>query len=335
MAKGICVAGNMIVDIIYPTDGWAGQGKLTNICGDPEYSTGGLANNVLMDMAHLDSDLPLTAIGIVGDDKEGDMMLKKFAGFKNIDQSRIARTGISSFTLVMHDVKSNQRSFFIYRGSGSLFDESYIDWDNLDCDLIHAGYILLNDALDAPDEEYGTKLARLLHDAKARGIKTSTDVVTENSDRAARLAPYAMKYLDYFIINEMEAQQITGITLVDENGPIRENIFAALDKMHDMGVSTWSVIHCPQGGYGRDENGNHFALPSLKLPDGFIKGSVGAGDAFCAGVLYAAYKGWNMEEALKLGICTAASSLSEAGSTEGVKTVSEVMSLYAQYPGSF
>ena len=43
-------------------------------------------------------------------------------------------------------------------------------------DIFHIGYILLLPALDQPDEEYGTKMARLLHRAQKAGLKTSIDV---------------------------------------------------------------------------------------------------------------------------------------------------------------
>ena len=41
--------------------------------------------------------------------------------------------------------------------SVAAFVESDIDWDTLDVDLLHIGYILLLDALDEPDSIYGTK----------------------------------------------------------------------------------------------------------------------------------------------------------------------------------
>ena len=31
MRKGICIAGNMIVDITYPIEGWPNQGELVHI----------------------------------------------------------------------------------------------------------------------------------------------------------------------------------------------------------------------------------------------------------------------------------------------------------------
>ena len=106
---------------------------------------------------------------------------------------------------------------------------------------------------------------------------------------------------------------------------------AALKKIKELGVSTWAVIHCPQGGYGLDENNNYIEVPGLKLPEGYIKGSVGAGDAFCSGVLYAAWKGMDLRHGLELGTAAAACSLSQPGATEGMRSAEETMSLYRKF----
>ena len=133
-------------------------------------------------------------------------------------------------------------------------------------------------------------------------------------------------------IQAVEAQQTTGVQLRDENGVLHmENMEHALRRLKTLGVSDWAVIHCPEMGCGIDENENYFALPSLKLPQGWIKGTVGAGDAFCAGVLYAAEMDLSLDHALKLGACTAAASLREISASDGVKTVNEVLQYYDLY----
>ena len=163
-------------------------------------------------------------------------------------------------------------------------------------------------------------------------MKTSIDVVSESGDRFKRLVSPALRYTDYCVINELEAQQTTGVLLRDESGKLHvENMKQALTKMRELGVSTWAVIHCPEIGCGMDQDGNYYEEKSLKLPKGYIQGTVGAGDAFCAGVLYAAETGKTLPEALRIGACSAAASLSAVSASDGVKTAAEVMELYNLY----
>lgn len=332
MKKGICCAGNMIVDITYPIETWPKQNELTHILDGIQNSTGGAVCNTITDLARLDPTMHLVASGFAGHDAEGDFILEEMGRYPNIDLSMVRRDGRTSFTAVMSNCQTKERTFFQHAGANAGYGEEHIDWDKLDVNIFHIGYILLLPHLDAPDPEYGTKMARLLHRAQKAGMKTSIDVVSESGDRFKKLVTPALKYTDYCVINELETQQTTGILLRDDDGKLHtENLQAALQALKDLGVARWAVIHCPELGAGMDEAGSFFLQPSLKLPKGYIKGTVGAGDAFCAGVLYAAETGKSLPDALKLGACTAAASLSEVSASDGVKTANEVLKLYDLY----
>ena len=332
MRKGICCAGNIIVDITYPIATWPKQNELTHITEGITNSTGGSVCNTITDLARLDPEMHLVASGFAGHDAEGDFVLAEMGKYKNIDLSQVKRDGRTSFTAVMSNNQTKERTFFQHAGANAYYGEDDIDWDNLDVNIFHIGYILLLPNLDQPDAEYGTKMARLLHKAQSKGMKTSIDVVSESGDRFCKLVPPALKYTDYCVINELEAQETTGVLLRDEDGKLHtENMPKALQKMKEMGVSTWAVIHCPEIGCGIDENGQYHECKSLTLPKGYIKGTVGAGDAFCAGILYSAEKQLTMPEALKIGACAAAASLSEVSASDGVKTAAEVLKLAELY----
>ena len=319
--KGICCAGNIIVDISYPIEKYPRAGELTHISEGIGRSTGGSVCNTITDLARLSPKMRLTASGIVGEDSEGDFVMEELGRYPNIDCSPIRREGRTSFTAVMNDLASHERTFFQYAGANAVYGEEHIDWDGLDADIFHIGYILLLPHLDEPDAEYGTKMARLLHAAQQHGFKTSIDVVTETGERFA-----------HFVINELEAQQTTGVCLRDEDGTLRrENLPEALRRLRELGVSRWAVIHCPELGCGMAEDGQYVEFPSLRLPAGYIKGTVGAGDAFCAGVLCAAEQGQTLRQALKLGACAAAASLSHPSASEGVGTEEEVLALCGRY----
>ncbi|VBB04937.1 carbohydrate kinase pfkb [Lucifera butyrica] len=329
MRKGIAVAGNMVVDTIYPIEHYPKSGDLTSIEDNITKATGGAVCNVIIDLAKLDETLPLTALGVIGNDDNGRFIEENLSNYKHIDLSQIAHDGTTSFTVVMSDKTSKQRTFFHYRGANANFAEKHIDLDHLDIDLLHIGYILLLDELDKPDKEYGTKMARLLASAQRRGIKTSIDVVSGSEEFFKTIVPPSLKHTNYCIINEIEAERTTGITLRDGSGMIDENIALALTALKNMGVLEWVVIHAPEGGYGLNcQTGEIVLKQSLCLPEGYIKGANGAGDAFCSGVLYGAYFEKSLSEAIEVGIACAACSLSEPGASEGMRNYGEVMQLY-------
>ncbi|MCI8526525.1 MAG: carbohydrate kinase family protein [Oscillospiraceae bacterium] len=330
--KGICCAGNMLVDITYPIVTYPKQNELTHITEGIQNSPGGSVCNTITDLAKLDPSMHLMASGFAGHDAEGDFLMETLGKYPNIDLSIVKRTGRTSFTAVMSNNQTKERTFFVHAGANAYYGEDDIAWDKLDVDIFHIGYILLLPHLDEEDPEYGTRMARLLHRAQKQGLRTSIDVVSETGDRFRRLVTPALKYTDYCIINELETQQTTGITLRDDDGTLHpENMKAALEKLFALGVSTWAVIHCPEIGCGMDADGNYCEMKSLRLPKGYIQGTVGAGDAFCAGVLYAAETGRSMDEALKLGNCAAAASLSAVSASDGVKSAEEVLKLYDLY----
>ncbi len=329
MKKGIAVAGNMLVDTIYPIDHYPKIGELANIGSNITKVTGGAVCNVAINLAKLDKDLPLTALGVIGLDENGRYIKECLSNYRNIDLSQISQEDITSFTAVMSDINAKQRTFFHFRGANAKFSEKHIDWNSLNVELLHIGYILLLDELDKPDDEFGTKMARLLASAKSKGIKTSIDMVSATEDRFKTIVPPALKFTDYCIINEMEAASTTGIPLRDNEKILEENIPLALSTIKDMGVSQWAVIHAPEGGYGLDcTSGEIIKIKSLSLPDGYIKGTNGAGDAFCSGVLYGAYSEMSLAESIELAIGCAACSLSEPGATEGMRSYEEVLTLY-------
>ena len=330
MKSKIFVAGNILIDFLYPITGYPQPGHLTTIEDNISKAVGGLVCNVGIDLKRLMPDSDVYALGIVGNDDSGDYALETMAS-EGMDVSMVSREGATSFTAVMSDTITRERTFFQYRGANAKFSEDSIDFDKID-GLLHIGYILLLDALDEEDPEYGTKMARLLAHAQAKGIRTSIDVVSESGERFARLVTPALKYTDYCIINEIEAGRTVGIPLRDENGTlIAENIKPVLRALFDCGVGKWAVIHTPEGGFGMDKDGNFASCGSVNLPDGWIKGTVGAGDAFCAGILSAVTMELSLPEALRLGGCAAASSLAAPGATESVSAVADVLAIGETY----
>jgi sugar/nucleoside kinase (ribokinase family) len=219
---------------------------------------------------------------------------------------------------------TGERTFFNMHGADSMLKPSDVNLASLNCDILHFGYILLLDGMDESDSEYGTKAARLLAEAQKAGIKTSIDVVSEQSERFARIVRPALKYCDYAIVNEVEGSLATGAD--------KSDIRAICEGLLSLGVRERVAVHCPEVGATMSREGDFTQVPSLSLPQGWIRGSVGAGDAFCAGMLYAIMKGLSPEESLRLASCTAACNLSAPDSISGAKSLAETMALDSQFP---
>ena len=171
-------------------------------------------------------------------------------------------------------------------------------------------------------------MSAFLEKARSLGIKTSVDMVSESSGNFHRVAASALKHCDYAIINEVEAGEIVGILPRDKQGKlIEDNVKTIMERLLDMGVKEKVVVHCPEKGFCLNKDGKFVSVPSVKLPKGFIKGSVGAGDAFCAGALYGIYHGYDDGEMLTFANAVAVGCLSAPDSISGVKSKEDLISL--------
>jgi len=325
---GITAGGNWIVDRIKTVDHLPERGMLASILGESR-STGGGPANVLADLARLGCDFPLAGVGIVGDDENGRLIVETFRGL-GVDTAHIAATGEAptAYTDVMNEEGTGDRSFFHHRGANALFEPDSIPAGDLTCRIFHLAYLLLLNSMDTPDDEFGTRAARALHDLQQQGIKTSVDVVSEDSDRFATLVPPALKYVDYLILNEIEATRAVGRKARTEDGRLDGRaVVDAVEDLYGFGDMALAAVHMPEGVYLRDRTGHRQCRGSLALPEGSIRSTVGAGDGFCAGMLYALHEGWDYAEAAHLGTCAAAAVLAADGATDGMMPLNDVLAL--------
>lgn len=329
---GLMAGGNWIIDQVKIIDVYPQPEHLSNIRGQSQ-GTGGAPYNVLVDLAKSGAPFPLFAAGLVGKDLLGEQILRTCKRHK-IDTAHLKPTpkAPTSFTDVMTEQPSGRRTFFHARGANALWKGDDLDFKRIKARIFHLGYILLLDALDQPDPKFVTKAARLLAAAQEAGIKTSVDVVSEDSDRFAKLVNPALKHVDYCILNEIEAGKTTGFKVRSPGGQLDTVALKhAAGALLQQGVRELVVIHFPEGAFARTRKGEDFWQSSLKLPPNYIAGTTGAGDAFCAGVLYGVHENWPLQQCLLTGVCMAAACLSDATCTEGVKALPSSLNLSRKY----
>lgn len=330
--SGLLAGGNWIMDQVKMIDVYPQPEQLANIRSQSQ-GTGGAPFNVLVDLARSGTPFPLYAAGLVGRDTLGKEILEICRHYK-IDVRHLGATpkAPTSYTDVMTELGSGRRTFFHARGANALWDGADLDFQKLNVRIFHLGYLLLLDALDKPDARLGTQAARLLARAQAAGVRTSVDVVSEDSDRFARIVNPALKHVDYCILNEIEAGKTTGFKIRLPDGKLDTVALRhAAGALLQQGVRELVVVHFPEGAFARTRKGDDFWQPALKLPPKYIAGTAGAGDAFCAGVLYGLHESWDLQRCLLTGVCIAAASLADATCTTGVKSLNTSLALARKF----
>src|SRR5437016_1851365 len=330
--RGLLAGGNWIVDQVKLIDVYPKPEQLGNIRGQSQ-GTGGAPYNVLIDLAKLGAPFPLSGAGLVGKDSLGRLILddcrQHRIGVRHLGATPHAPT---SYTDVMTEQSGGRRTFFHARGANALWRGADLDFEKTRPRMFHLGYLLLLDALDQPDGKYGTRAARLLASAQASGIKTSVDVVSEDSDRFAKIVSPALRNVEYCILNEIEAGKTTGFKIRGAAGALDTvAVRHAAGALLQQGVRDLVVIHFPEGAFARTRRGEDVWQSSLKLPPKYIAGTAGAGDAFCAGVLLGLHEGWELQRCLLTGVCIAGASLSDPTCTAGVKSLSGSMGLAKKF----
>lgn len=333
--NGIVCAGNWILDQVKMIDAWPKKGELSNIILENR-GPGGSPFNILVDYAHIGVDFPTWGMGCIGDDILGktiiDICLKEKI---NTDYLSIIPNTSTSYTDVMTLEKTGERTFFHCRGANAKFSPAHVNLETLKIlnpKIFHLGYLLLLDQMDSKNHDGQIAAANMLQNIQSLGVQTSIDVVTEASDRFQDVIKPCLPFVDHLIINEIEASNITHLMIRNEDGSFSQEIAQVVaNKLLAMGVNKTVVIHLPEGALWAEKNGQCFFQASLKLPKNYIVGSVGAGDAFCAGVLWGLHANWPAKQTLKKASGIAAACLSAANTTDGVSSNESIEKIIQEF----
>jgi sugar/nucleoside kinase (ribokinase family) len=325
--RGILAGGNWIVDQLKTIDQFPQQDALANIQNE-SVGNGGSAFNVLVDLARLGVDFPLGGVGLTGDDAAGRWIRERCAAH-GIDTSRlrVSAEAPTSYTDVMTVRSTGRRTFFHRRGANACLDAGHFAFADVTARIFHLGYLLLLDCLDAPDAEFGTVAARVFDQATRAGCKTSVDVVSEDSDRFARIVLPTLRQVDYCILNEFELERTTGIAVGAGESVDLAALETAARCLLDAGVREWVVVHYPEGACALGRDGQLHRQGSVRLPAAKIAGTVGAGDAFAAGLLHGLHEAVEIGTALRYAVCAAASCLGDVSCSDGVLPLDQCLEL--------
>ncbi|HWD92199.1 MAG TPA: carbohydrate kinase family protein [Verrucomicrobiae bacterium] len=325
--SGILAGGNWIVDKLKFIDTWPQQDALANILSE-SVGNGGSPFNLLMNLARLGAPFSLAGIGLIGKDADGEWISEQCAASRiNTEQLKIHLTAPTSYTDVMSVQSSGRRTFFHQRGANAFLGDEHFDFGSTKAKIFHLGYLLLLDRMDEPDPEFGVVAARTLQRARQAGCQTSIDVVSEDSRRFAKIVLPVLPFVDFCFLNEFELERTTGIATRQGQDIDLSALKTAAKIIIKAGVQKWVVVHFQEGACALGRDGKFHIRTSLNIPLSKIVSTVGAGDAFAAGVLYAFHEGATIVTALRYGTCAAAACLCGAGASDGLGQLEKCLAL--------
>lgn len=330
MRKGILVAGNWIIDQVKVIDVYPKEEALANIL--EEYTTnGGCAYNVTKALKRLGFAAPITAVGMVGDDENGNNILKDCLQM-GVEVVNISTTNLkpTSYTNVMTVKSTGMRTFFHNRGANALLNNSHFQFES-NSKIFHLGYLLLLDELDSPERDGQTHASKLLKQAQEKGFLTSVDLVSEDSERFRDVVSPSLPYINYLFMNEFELSRLTGMPTQTNGKTSLNKCISATKKVFENGFEGLLIVHFKEGAVAIDKDNSVFFQTAIKIEATKIGSTVGAGDAFAAGVLFGIHENWPVQKSLELGVATAFSSLQHVSPSEGIQPYTACLDIAKLY----
>jgi sugar/nucleoside kinase (ribokinase family) len=303
MARVACV-GILVADVVaYPVAAYPERGVCVHV-QRMELHVGGCASNTGLALAKL--GLEAVVIGKVGEDAFGDFLVGELArhGVQVAGIRRTREAGTASTMVMVHP--DGERSFIHSMGANALFQSEDIDWQLVEgCQVFHLAGAFLMPAID------GEPAARVLQQARARGLITCLDTTWDATGGWMRTLAPCLPHLDYIVPNYGEASQLTG-----ETNPDR-----IADRLLKAGLGTVVIKMGGEGCFVKDRE-RAFHLPAYPVQ---MVDALGAGDCFSAGFTAGLAMGWDLERTARLANAVGALCVTQLGATTGVRSLEETL----------
>lgn len=278
---GIVVIGTVFVDVKgFPNDVYLPTGR--NV-GKIEYVHGGVARNVVEDIANL--ELRPTFISTVDTTSMGKDVVEKLARHKvNVDYIKAVPDGMGTW-LAIFDQNGDLAGSISQRADTYLVMpilEQHGDEIFKDCDSVIFEIDMHKDVVKKIFE-LATK-----YNKKVYALVSNMGIALERRDFLQRL--------DCFICNELEA----GMLFCDDYSETTPEELSKIlpEKIKAANIPSMIVTMGGKGAVYAEKDGNSGMIPARKV---VVKDTTGAGDAFCAGAMSGLTYGKNMAEAVGIG----------------------------------
>jgi len=153
----------------------------------------------------------------------------------------------------------------------------------------------------------------------------TNDTFSADTEDFQTVVSATLPAIDYLFANEAEAARACGLKVpTDAKAWGEKQAIESASRLLEQGVKKAIIVHSPDGALYLGQDGTSVWSEPEQVPQAEIFSSVGAGDAFCAGTLYALHEGWDIDQALDLAHRVAGASLRGRTATDAIPKLSEL-----------
>ena len=328
---GFIAGGTWCLDRNRKINAWPREDSV-GIAWGLEERGGGPACNLAIDIRRLDPSMPVETIGLVGDDEAGRKLIAE-ADKAGLDrrQMQVSRDGLTHTTEAFVSQASGLRTHISDLGVAALLTPEHFDFSTTTARFMHLGLPGIHPKMDDRWGDDANGWVTVLKAARQAGLQTNLELCTVTPERLRGLILPCLPHLDTLVVNDSEIGALAEIvTNIDGRTDINA-CKAACAVILAQGAMRLVTIHFPEGAITVPRDGSPVFVPSVAVPPNAVVGPNGAGDAFAAGFMYGLHEEWPLEDSLWLGHAAAACSLRTAGTTDGVVSWTECLSIAATW----
>ena len=260
-------------------------------------------------------------MGAIGEDEYGAFIINECRSLGVPTSGLISKTNFATAHTHVMSVGGQSRTFFYQGGANdtlTINDFPEGTFKSTSARIFYLGYLTLLRDLDQLIEDNLTNAAKVLKRAQNAGLVTCVDLVSIHHPEFSRIVGRAAPFVDFLISNEIEAAQATDTKVGPESLTSVKTLVQMAHRILDLGVRNAVIIHCVERVVWVGSDRNVFTIEIEALRADEIASNLGAGDAFCAGLLYGIHESRGPERAVQLGNAVAQASLKGLTATSAI-----------------
>lgn len=293
MRKGVIGLGALNYDVLYVVERIAGGGEEVGII-DVKKVPGGSAANTIVALSRLGVDVGF--VGIVGNDKEGELILEEFR--KERVETRIRKEeGYTGAAIGFIDARG-ERALYIHPGVNDRLCMENIDVEFVD----NAKFLHTSSFVNKEQLEMQCELAKRMN-SKLSFSPGMLCFKYELADLAELIERSEVVFLSLKELNSLDSVK-------------RADYEKGAEVLLNIGAKIVCVTLAEKGCYVADSTGESHLIDARPTKD--VVDTTGAGDAFAAGFLFGLLQEKGMYESGKTGNLVASFCIREYGCRKGL-----------------